>query len=54
MVEAVRCGFAQGTVKAEGLDAQAFVSYYLSRKHRDDRGVYDWEAVIIDGGMVFN
>lgn len=38
MAEAASCGFEQGTAKAEGLDAQAFVSYYLSRKHRDDRG----------------
>lgn len=37
MEEAARCGFDQGAAKAEGLDAQAFVSYYLSRKHRDDR-----------------
>ncbi|WP_049399695.1 MULTISPECIES: TetR/AcrR family transcriptional regulator [Stenotrophomonas] len=38
MAEAARCGFEQGTAKAEGIDAQGFVSYYLSRKHRDDRG----------------
>lgn len=37
MEEAARCGFDQGTAKAEGLDPQAFVNYYLSRKHRDDR-----------------
>ncbi len=37
MAEAARCGFQQGTAKAEGFDAQAFVSYYLSRAHRDDR-----------------
>ncbi|MDY1241999.1 TetR/AcrR family transcriptional regulator [Pseudomonas aeruginosa] len=37
MAEAARCGFEQGTAKAVGFDAQAFVSYYLSRKHRDDR-----------------
>ncbi len=37
MAEAARCGFEQGTAKAEGFDAQAFVGYYLSRKHRDDR-----------------
>jgi TetR/AcrR family transcriptional repressor of nem operon len=37
MAEAARCGFEQGIAKAEGFDAQAFVSYYLSRKHRDDR-----------------
>lgn len=38
MAEAARCGFEQGIAKGEGIDAQAFVSYYLSRKHRDDRG----------------
>ncbi len=37
MAEAARCGFGQGTAKAEGFDAQTFVSYYLSRRHRDDR-----------------
>jgi TetR/AcrR family transcriptional repressor of nem operon len=38
MVEAANCGFAQGAAKADDLDAQAFVNYYLSREHRDDRG----------------
>lgn len=37
MAEAASCGFEQGTAKAVGLDARAFVSYYLSRPHRDDR-----------------
>jgi len=36
MAEAAHCGFEQGAARAEGVDAQAFVSYYLSRKHRDD------------------
>lgn len=37
MAEAARCGFEQGVARAEGFDAQTFVNYYLSRKHRDDR-----------------
>lgn len=37
MEEAARCGFEQGAARAEGLDAPAFINYYLSRKHRDDR-----------------
>ncbi|RYH61604.1 MAG: TetR/AcrR family transcriptional regulator [Alcaligenaceae bacterium] len=37
MVEAARCGIAQGHAKAESLDAQGIVNYYLSRKHRDNR-----------------
>jgi TetR/AcrR family transcriptional repressor of nem operon len=37
MAEAARCGFEQGSAKAERFDAQAFVSDYLSRRHRDDR-----------------
>lgn len=37
MVEAARCGFEQGRARAKEFDEPAFVSYYLSRKHRDDR-----------------
>ncbi len=38
MAQASRCGFAQGAALAEGFDAQAFATYYLSRQHRDNRG----------------
>lgn len=37
MAEAARCGFEQGSAGSERFDAQAFVSDYLSRRHRDDR-----------------
>lgn len=38
LAEASTCGFAQGVVKADGMDAVAFVKHYLSREHRDSRG----------------
>lgn len=37
MAEAMACGIAQTAVLAEGVDASAFVSHYLSREHRDGR-----------------
>ena len=38
IAEAASCGFAQGAAKADGFDAAEFVTYYLSRAHRDGRG----------------
>jgi TetR/AcrR family transcriptional repressor of nem operon len=38
LAEAATCGFAQAAAKAEGVDAAAFVTHYLSREHRDARG----------------
>lgn len=33
--EAATCGFAQGAATVDGIGAAAFVTHYLSRKHRD-------------------
>ncbi len=38
LAQAATCGFAQGAAIADGMDALAFVNYYLSREHRDARG----------------
>jgi TetR/AcrR family transcriptional regulator, transcriptional repressor for nem operon len=37
MAEAAACGIAQTAALADGVDAQTFVSHYLSRAHRDGR-----------------
>lgn len=38
LAEAATCGFAQGAARADEMDGQGFVKYYLSREHRDARG----------------
>lgn len=38
MAQAAQCGIAQTAAKTAGVDRNAFVKYYLSRKHRDNPG----------------
>ena len=38
MAQAAQCGIAQTAAKAAGVNRDAFVKYYLSRKHRDNPG----------------
>ena len=38
MAQAAQCGIAQTAAKTAGVDRDAFVKYYLSRKHRDSPG----------------
>jgi TetR/AcrR family transcriptional repressor of nem operon len=38
LAEAATCGFAQGADTVDGVGAAAFVTHYLSRKHRDALG----------------
>lgn len=38
LAEAMSCGFAQSAEKTQGVGREAFIEYYLSRRHRDDMG----------------
>jgi TetR/AcrR family transcriptional repressor of nem operon len=38
MAQAAQCGIAQTAANTAGVDRNAFVKYYLSRKHRDNPG----------------
>jgi TetR/AcrR family transcriptional repressor of nem operon len=38
MAQAAQCGMAQTAAKTAGVSRNAFVKYYLSRKHRDNPG----------------